>query len=138
MGNANAENGLERLTGSWNVEIATAEHGGGPGLMTFTSDGIVMGDEAPLPFETAAHGNWIASGAGQAAYTFVAFIGNAEMKPPSRLKVVGELVYDAAADAWRGPFQIEIVEADGQRSLADHGTMSGTRIAVERLAWPAA
>ncbi len=94
---------------------------------------IVLGDEAPTPFETTAHGSWIATGSGEAAHTFVAFIGNAENKPPSRLKVVGALTYDAGADTWRGPFKIEMVDADGQQAFADCGTMSGTRITVERL-----
>jgi len=125
--------GLAKLIGSWEVEIATSEHGTGRGLMSFTGDGIVLADEEPLPFETAAHGNWMATGPLEAAYTFVGLIGNAEGKPGSRLKLVGALTYDAGADRWRGPFQIEGVDAGGQRFLAEHGTLSGTRIAVERL-----
>ena len=101
--------------------------------MTFTSDGIVLGDEPPMPFETTAHGNWIATGPLEAAYTFVALIGNAEGMPASKIKCVGALAYDAKTDTWRGPFQIEIVDADGQQTFAEHGSVSGTRIAVERL-----
>ena len=125
--------GLAKLIGSWNAEIETSEHGPGRGLMTFTSDGIVLGDEEPLPFETTAHGNWIATGPLEAAYTFVGLIGNAEGKPGSRLKAVGALTYDGEVDRWRGPFQIEIVDANGQRTFTEHGTLSGARIAVERL-----
>ena len=129
---ASTPSGL-RLTGSWNVEIVTSAHGSGPGLMSFTSDGIVLGDEPPMPFETTAHGNWIATGPLEAAYTFVALIGNAEGTPPSKIKCNGTVTYDAKADSWRGPFQIEIVDASGQRTFEEHGTVSGMRIAVERL-----
>lgn len=129
---ASTPSGLAKLTGSWNVEIVTSEHGTFPGLMTFTSDGIVLGDEPPMPFETTAHGNWIATGPLEAAYTFAALIGNAEGTPASKITVVGALTYDAKTDSWRGPLRSEVVDASGQQILAEHGTASGTRIAVER------
>ena len=130
---ANTPGGLAKLVGSWNVEIAPSGQGAAPGLMTFTSDGIVLGDEPPMPFETTAHGNWTATGSREAAYTFVALIGNAEDKPASRLKLVGALTYDAQADTWSGPFKLNVFDAAGQSTLAVDGTLSGTRIAVERL-----
>ncbi len=86
-----------------------------------------------MPFETTGHGNWLATGPQEAAYTFVALVGHAEDKPASRIKLVGALTYDAGADTWRGPWKLEMVDGSGQRLLAESGTMSGTRIAVERL-----
>jgi hypothetical protein len=56
---ASAQNRLAKLVGSWSVEIATSEHGVSAGLLSFTRDGIVLADESPLPFDTAAHGVWV-------------------------------------------------------------------------------
>ena len=98
---------LTGLTGAWSVEttveIAQATF---PTLATFTSDGIVLGDEPSNPFETTAHGNWVATGPRSAAFTFRAFIGleiNGQLS--ASLKVVGKLEFDARADKWSGPFK---------------------------------
>jgi hypothetical protein len=128
-----AENRLPRLVGSWEIEIATSQQGDSTGLITFSSDGTVLADEAPVPLETTGHGAWVATGPLQAAYTLVALVGNAEGGPASRIKVVGALTYDAQADSWRGPFRIEVRNASGEVALTDQGTISGTRIAVELL-----
>lgn len=130
---AGGQNRLKQLSGSWSVEATTPTQGAFPVLLTFTSDGTVIGDETPAAFETSAHGNWISTGPRQAAYTFVAFIGNAEGKLSSRIKVVGTLEFDVKTDRWSGPFHVRLLDPSGQETFSDRGTFSGTRIAVETL-----
>ena len=104
-----------------------------PKLITFTSDGIVLGDEVPMPAETTAHGNWVATGPREAAYTFHALVGDAEGNLSMKLKIVGKLEFDARADKWSGPFKIQIFDAAGTELAAYRGMMNATRIAVETL-----
>jgi len=128
-------NRLQKLAGAWSVE-ATVEiqQLSFPGLITFTSDGIVLADEPPSPFETTGHGNWVATGPREAAFTFLALVGGGPGGNVSATyKVVGKLQYDARADNWRGPFKIQVFDPDGNEIFFDRGTFSGTRIAVETL-----
>ena len=78
-----------------------------PSLMTFTSDGFVLADEPPMPFETTGHGAWVATGPDSADFTFVALIGSESGALSATLKVTGSLKMDAAADTWEGPFKIQ-------------------------------
>ena len=48
-------------------------------------------------------------------------------------EVVGTVRYDLKAHRWSGPLTIQGRGPDGNLVLNDTGTMSGTRIAVERL-----
>ena len=122
----------KELLGSWHVEITTPTQGG-PGLLTFTADGSIIGDESPSPFESTAHGTWVSRGPQDVAYTLVALMGSQEGKNTGKLKVVGTLQFDAGAASWRGPFKIDVFDASGQVTFADRGTFSLTRIAVEPL-----
>lgn len=129
---------LDQLVGSWAVEVTVVQQDAVfPSLMTFTSDGIVLADEPPMPFETTGHGAWVATSADSADYTFVALIGSESGALSAQITVTGSLQLDAAADTWAGPFNIQVVDADGAEILADTGTFAGTRIAVETAA-PAA
>src|SRR4051812_42078702 len=65
------------LPGSYAVLGETAAQGQFKALLTFTSDGNVIGDE-PSAFETAAHGNWASISGSQVAYTFTSLIGGAD------------------------------------------------------------
>ena len=122
------------LYGSWNVVVTTEIQGSTfPALLTFTSDGGVIADETPSPFETSGHGNWVSIGRGQVAYTFVALIGNAEGALSVKLKVVGRLNLNSDKESWSGPFKIDVLDPNGQVTFTDHGTFSLTRIVVESL-----
>ena len=128
-------NRLQKLAGAWSVEVTVEiQQITFPGLLTFTSDGIVLGDEPGAPFETTAHGNWIATGPREAAFTFVALVGGGPGGNVSATaKIVGKLEFDARTDNWRGPFKIQVFDPDGNELFADRGTFRGTRIAVETL-----
>jgi hypothetical protein len=124
----------EKPVGSWEVVVTTVNQGATfPALLTFGDDGTMTADETPSPFETSGHGNWVSTGRREVAYTFVALIGSAEGPLSAKLKVVGTLELDADKGTWSGPFKIDVVDANGNVTLSDHGTFSLTRIAVERL-----
>ena len=123
---------LDQVVGSWAVEVTVVQQDAVfPALITFTSDGIVLADKPPSPFETTGHGAWVATGPDSADYTFVALIGSESGALSAKIKVTGSLQLDAAADTWAGPFKIQIVDADGAEVMTDEGTFAGTRIAVE-------
>jgi hypothetical protein len=126
---------LEKLAGAWSVNVTVEiQQATFPALITFTSDGIVLADEPPSPFETTGHGNWVATGPREAAFTFRVLVGGG---PDGQLsvsyKVVGKLEYDPHADHWSGPFKIQVFDPDGNELFVDRGTFTGTRIAVETL-----
>ena len=128
-------NRLQKLVGAWNVEVnLELFQVKFPALLTFTSDGIVLGDEPPSPFETTAHGNWVATSPREAAFTFLALIGGGpDGQLSETLKIVGKLEYDSRADTWSGPFRIQGFDSDGNEIFGYPGTFTGTRIAVETL-----
>lgn len=123
-----------QLPGSW-MAVTTVEAQGAtfPALLTFSSDGGMIADEPPSPFETSGHGNWVSTSRDEVAFTFISLIGSAEGPLSATIKVVGTLRYDATSDQWRGPFKIDIVGADGSVLLTDRGTFTLTRIKVESL-----
>ncbi len=137
------------LVGSWDVMISIPQ-GTFAGLITMTSDGVILGDEVPAPFETTAHGNWIRVGNNQASYTFLAIVGSPEQVQTGRIKVSGSFQYDPETDSISGPFKVVQVDPSRPASLlipsirgpgeapqaatqanvvfAAEGTMTGTRI----------
>jgi hypothetical protein len=142
LSNALAQTGninVEKLYGSWNVVVMTVNHttaDGGhtfPALLTFGDEGNVMADEPPGPGETSGHGNWINNDDGTVSYTFIALFSGDEGAYAGKLKVVGTLQYDSAADTWQGPFKIDIFDADDKVVAGDTGTFDMARMAVESL-----
>ncbi len=130
----NADNRSEKLLGSWNAVVTTEIQGVTfPSLLTFTSDGSVIADEPPSSFETSGHGNWISTGPGQVAFTFMTLVGSIEGPLSAKYKVVGTLKLGSDKESWSGPFKIDIFDPNGQMIFTDHGTFSLTRIAVEPL-----
>lgn len=131
---ATAQNGLGKLVGSWQVETTVVKQNATfPSLLTFTSDGIVIADETPSPFETSGHGNWVATGPQAASFTFVALLGSKEGPLSATIKIVGALQYDPKADTWNGPFKVQVIDPSGKAILADTGTFKATRIEIEKL-----
>ena len=125
---------LEKLIGSWEVETkVVVQNATLAALVTFTGDGNMLADETPGPYETTGHGSWVRTGPQEAAYTFVALMGDDQGELAVTLKVVGTVQYNPKTDSWSGPFKIQAHDPDGNLVLDDTGTMSGTRIAVERL-----
>ena len=124
---ASADHPLAQLVGSWSVAATLVEQNVTlPCLLTFTHDGIVIADEPPLPFETSAHGTWVSTGPGTAAYTFVGPVGGVEGKLTARITVVGKLQLDPDTDSWRGPCRVQMVDASGKETFADRGAFDAT------------
>ena len=124
----------EKLLGSWDLQITAVGQGVVvPGLLTFGAEGNVIADEAAAPTETSAHGNWISTDDGGAAYTFVGLFSGEDGTHAGKFKVVGTLQYDADTDTWHGPFKIDVFDPDDQAIVSDHGTFDLTRIMVESM-----
>lgn len=130
----NGHNGVDRLPGSWRVEITTPHQGSFPALFTFTGDGALIGTESPGPFESPSHGNWVGHGR-EAAYTFLVLFGSpaGAGRNTGSAKVVGTLQFDAGRGGWSGPFRIEVFDPAGHVLFSDRGTLQLTRIAIEAL-----
>jgi hypothetical protein len=119
-------------TGSWNTEVTIASlRRSYPALVTFTSDGSVIADDASSPVEATGHGSWIKTGPNAGAFTYVFLIGSTEPGQWIKGKVSGALKYNARTDKWSGQFKVALVDQDGQVVHSDSGTMRGTRITVE-------
>lgn len=125
--------GTENLVGSWSVEASTPTQGAFPVLITFTTDGSVITDESPLPFESSGHGSWVSNTDGEVMYTFLALFGGEDGKNTGKIKVVGTLAFDADTETWSGPFKVEVFDASEQVVFSDLGSFSLTRIQVETL-----
>jgi len=102
-------------------------------LLTFTSDGIVLADEPSNGFETTGHGNWVATGGTQVAYTFQAYVGSPTSQISASVKVVGTLQFNAVQDKWSGPFKVEVFDPSGNLLFSDRGIFRGARIQIESL-----
>lgn len=130
---------MEKLYGSWNVEVMTVNQPQAdqshtfPALLTFGDEGTVIADEPSAPGETSGHGNWVGNDDGTVSYTFQALYSGDEGAYSGKLKVVGTLQYDSATDTWQGPFRIDIFDADDQVVAGDTGTFDMARMAVEAL-----
>lgn len=129
-----ADQGIDRLPGSWRAVATTPHQGSFPGLFTFTSDGAVIGTESPGPFESPSHGNWERRGR-DVAYTFLGLFGTAAGAGHNAgsLKVVGTLHFDAHSGGWSGPFRIQVFTPAGAVAFSDEGTLQLTRIEIESL-----
>jgi hypothetical protein len=131
---AAANHRLDKLAGAW---FASATGGGQsfPGLITFNTDGSLLGSAAPMGFlaETPAHGNWVCTGPNRAAFTFVALYSNLDGSFAGTTKTVGKLRYDPRADTWSGTFQFHAFGPSGDEVMSYPGMIDATRIAVEML-----
>jgi hypothetical protein len=126
------ENNKE-LLGSWSVEVTLTDLPPFAALLTFTSDGSVISDEQMNPVETPGHGNWVSKGPGKVAYTFVAFMGNADGTLNSTIKVIGILKYDSGKHSWSGPMNVTQTDLEGNVLFSATGSFKLNRIAVESL-----
>lgn len=129
---AGVDNRSEKLCGSWYVEV-NIQQGIVPALLTFTSDGGVIADESPEPFESTGHGSWVSTGREGVAYTFMVLFGSQEGKNTGKAKVVGTLQFDADTGGSQGPFKIESVDTTGNVTPANHGIFNLKRIVVEPM-----
>jgi hypothetical protein len=124
----------ENILGSWSVDAtATTVPAGFPALLTFTADGAVLADEAPMPGETTGHGNWVRGSHGEVRYTFWALNADPNGVYAGKFKVVGTLQRDPGKQTWSGPFKITGYNPNNSKAYADTGTFKLTRIAVESL-----
>ena len=129
-----ADQGVNRLPGSWRVQITTAAQGSFPGLLTFTSDGAVIATESPGPFESPGLGNWVRRGR-DVDLTFLVLFGSPAGggRNTGSAKIVSTLHFDPRSGGWEGVFRIQVFNTAGAVLFEDCGEFQLTRIEVEKF-----
>lgn len=125
-----AKLGIGNLVGAWEITIDLNAQGPGfRGLLTFTSDRLVLADE-PGAFETTGHGAWSVKGRRTAAYAFRAFLGSASGTLTGQLKVSGTLRMQDD-NTWTGHLVVEVLNPSGALLFSDAGTVTASRIVAD-------
>jgi|SRR5215510_5843280 len=127
-----ADQGIDRLPGSWHVVASTPAQGSFPALFTFNADGGMIASESPGPVESSGHGNWERRGR-DVAFTFFVLFGSNTGRNTGSAKAVGTLHFDASDGGWTGQFRIQVFNAAGVQIFTDTGTFELTRIEIESL-----
>jgi len=137
------------LVGSWNLTITATDPplGSFHGLITFVSDGTVVEarrlyiPETPFGpiLETPGHGAWERLGSREFAVFFRFLIQGAPDNAAARGVELGtdnvkwQPTLDRRTDTLSGPFESKVKDTAGNVIFTARGTVTGTRIAVERL-----
>ncbi|HLZ69692.1 MAG TPA: hypothetical protein VKV26_07240 [Dehalococcoidia bacterium] len=135
------------IIGSWLITIAR------PGLdpnshqvVSYTADGIVLASHPPISpptpqqdpnatrsYSTAGQGTWVAAGAGQVRYKWLAVQTDEEGNFAGLMQITGTVTLAGDGNSTSEVFQVLITGADGTvlfDSHGDAGTVQGTRITV--------
>ena len=127
----------QRLTGSWDAEVAQDGFPPTRRLFTFTSDGAAVGtavlQATPVGVQLfgAPHGAWIRTGDRQFIASFVALRQAINGDPAGSFKLRVTLTLNESGTEWDGEFLIEFFLPDGTPILAGQGTLHATRILAE-------
>ena len=127
----------QRLTGSWDAELAQDGFPPTRRLFTFTSDGAAVGtavlQATPVGVQLfgAPHGAWIRTGDRQFIASFVALRQAINGDPAGSFKLRVTLTLNESGTEWDGEFLIEFFLPDGTPILAGQGTLHATRIPAE-------
>ena len=130
---------IDKLYGSWNVEVMTVNQPGAdgshrfPALLTFGDEGSVITDEPPSLGETSGHGNWISDEDGSISYSFVGMFSDGQGAYTGKLKVVGSSDLIPPQTLGRDDSGSMLFDADGKVVGGDTGTFDMARITVEML-----
>ena len=135
---ATAQNGhaaAKTIVGAWFVHVTPTVQPPFVGLITFNDDGNAIETNAltlASSLESPGHGQWIHLTHRRYALTFV----NLEVNPDGSFagtgRVRSEIHLNPESDEWNGTFEVDIRDPDGNVLVTDSGTVSGTRIAVEK------
>ena len=128
--------GAQNPAGSWIVEVSPTIQPHFVSLVTITSDGgIVETNSLALgsPPESPGHGNWIRTGPRSFATTFVNLLVDDQGGFAGTARVRSRVRLNKAGNVFTGPFQVDILDPDGNLLFSDSGTARGTRIEVEPM-----
>ena len=131
-----AQNGQAAdIVGAWFVNVTPTMQSPFVGLITFNDDGNAIETNAltlASSLESPGHGQWIQVKHRRYALTFV----NLEVNPDGSFagtgRVRSQIQLEPGGDEWRGTFEVDIFDPDGNVLFTDSGTVSGTRIAVKK------
>jgi hypothetical protein len=127
----------QRLTGSWDAEVAQDGFPPTRRLFTFTSDGAAVGtavlQDTPVGVQLfgAPHGAWIRTGDRQFIASFVALRQAISGDPAGSFKLRVSLTLNESGMEWDGEFFIQFFLPDGTPIFAGHGTVHAMRIVAE-------
>ena len=125
---------LDKLVGTWDMVLTGSTPGNKiPGILVFTSDGIVFGERPPHPGENPVMGTWISTGAKSGAYTFKGIVGDAKGDFALVIKQRGTIQYDPRSDSISVLGYTEFTDPSGHVVMSDTSTLPGTRLLVEAM-----
>lgn len=119
------------LFGSWEVEVSTPQQGTMLTLLTCLVDEVWRAQQAHPLWQSTDYSNCVGSTWGEVTYRCEVCVRHQTGQPAGQLKVIGALQFHPATLSWQGPFQLDLVAADGQVHLVEHGTFRSRRVEQE-------
>jgi hypothetical protein len=108
------------------MALYTFAHGGG----MVTSSSI---DLSPRSLSTPGYGTWARTAPRAFAFTFDAFVFDAQGNPAGVVKARATAKLDEGGNAWSGGFKFDVIAPNGAIVFSGGGTHDATRIRVEPL-----
>ncbi|MFN8490912.1 MAG: hypothetical protein U0350_25185 [Caldilineaceae bacterium] len=121
----------KELFGAWEVELSTPQQGTILTLLTCLMDNVWRAQQSTPLWQSANHHNGVGGVWGEVTYTCAVRVRNQMGQPAGQLKVEGALQFHPTTLSWQGPFQLDVVDADGQVHLAERGTFKSRRVEQE-------
>jgi hypothetical protein len=118
----------QQLEGSWLVTVSTPNN-----LITFISDGSLVGTTNMHPTQSPFHGTWVRTGDRQFAYTHWRFRSDSDGANIGSQKVYGELTLNETLDQYAARAVVEDYDRDGNLMRATTTNPLGQRITVELM-----
>ena len=119
------------LFGSWEVEVSTLQQGTILTLLTCLVDDVWRAQQANPLWQSTAPANGVGSTWGEVTYRCKVCLRHQTGQPAGQLKVIGALQFHPATLSWQGPFQLDLVDADGQVHFVERGTFRSRRVEQE-------
>jgi hypothetical protein len=133
----NSRGPTQRLTGSWDTEVAQDGFPPARRFFTFTSDGAALGtavlQATPMGVELfgTPHGAWVRTGDRQFIASFVALRQAINGDPTGSFKLRVSMTLNESGTEWDGEFVIEFFLPNGTPLFAGQGTLHASRILPE-------
>jgi hypothetical protein len=131
----------ERFVGAWRLTLCPAQGTLAPALATLGVDGTLALDTLPVePFLGAAdnvsfvsggHGQWQASGSGQARFTFVGLAAGERGTWEATGTISASLSLGQDGTTVTGSYWASIADPAGRELATEQGTLRAERIMVE-------
>lgn len=121
----------KELFGSWEVELSTPQQGTILTLLTCLVGDVWRAQQANPLWQSPVQGNGVGEALGEVTYRCAFCLHSQTGQPAGQLKVEGTLQFYPATLRWQGPFQLDLMDADGRVYFAEHGTFKSRRVEQE-------